>query len=408
MVKGKVQPVKGTARKNATVSQRSTPTSTPAHAEGKSNGHKKSLCVPSCMSCGSVISDEVKALQCDRCQSNEKWKCAECMNLTPEMYDHLVSDPGCSLRWFCNECDKTVMDACDQAGMDARTVQPQNEKLDSLITLVERLMQKYENFENKLVDKCTTADLTRLSDKLGLLEERLSKLDRDIEVKSQTTESRIQELEKWSGKHDKEFDVKLADIEDKVTSKCDRIMASNPSGANVSGSEGLIKLVVQDELNKKTEEEQDMEKRKRNIIIYRVPEKKCDNVKDRREVDVTFVKDLLDGVFNTELHDGDIEKIYRLGHWTEDKARPLLVGFKDYETKETVMANLRNFKDTPVAKFQQISISHDLPPKEREDIKNMIQLAKREHSEENEDSAENYWFRVVGRGSRKKVIKVRK
>ena len=64
--------------------------------------------------------------------------------------------------------------------------------------------------------------------------------------------------------------------------------------------------------------------------------------------------------------------------------------------------------ETSVAKFQQISISHDLPPKEREDIKNMIHLAKREHSEQNEESAENYWFGVVGRGARKKVIKVRK
>lgn len=32
-----------------------------------------------------------------------------------------------------------------------------------------------------------------------------------------------------------------------------------------------------------------------------------------------------------KLHDGEMEKMYRLGHWTDGKDRPLLVGFKNYE-----------------------------------------------------------------------------
>ena len=36
-----------------------------------------------------MVTDDTKALQCDRCMSNEIWKCAECLNLTGEMYDHL-------------------------------------------------------------------------------------------------------------------------------------------------------------------------------------------------------------------------------------------------------------------------------------------------------------------------------
>ena len=38
--------------------------------------------------------------------------------------------------------------------------------------------------------------------------------------------------------------------------------------------EELIKMVVQEEMTKKTEEEGDIENRKKNIIVYRVPEKK--------------------------------------------------------------------------------------------------------------------------------------
>jgi len=37
-----------------------------------------------------------------------------------------------------------------------------------------------------------------------------------------------------------------------------------------------------------------------------------------------------------ELENSDIEKIYRLGHWEEDKARPLLTAFKNCDKKTTL------------------------------------------------------------------------
>ena len=68
----------------------------------------------------------------------------------------------------------------------------------------------------------------------------------------------------------------------------------------------------------------------------------------------------------------------RLGHWTEDKTRLLLVKFKDYEQKEHVMSNLSNLRQ-PIDKFKGIGISHDLHSKEREEIKSMVEKAKQEH-----------------------------
>jgi len=39
---------------------------------------------------------------------------------------------------------------------------PQNDKLDNLISLVEKLMQRYETFENKLHDKYDVADAAKI------------------------------------------------------------------------------------------------------------------------------------------------------------------------------------------------------------------------------------------------------
>jgi len=72
------------------------------------------------------------------------------------------------------------------------------------------------------------------------------------------------------------------------------------------------------------------------------------------------------------------------------------------------MSNLRKFKDSSVPKFKGVSISHDLHPNERLEIKNMVETAKKKLVEEEGGCAENYWFRVVGHGSRRRVIKIGK
>ena len=165
--------------------------------------------------------------------------------------------------------------------------------------------------------------------------------------------------------------------------------------------------MVKEELSRKTEEEQNIENRKRNIIIYRVPEKKTSDIVQRKTSDAVFVRDLMDGVFDMKLDEQDIEKMYRLGRWSEDKIRPLLVSFKCHEQKQHVMENLRNLKQ-PIEKFRGISVSHDRHPKEREEIKRLLQEAKEEHINTASDDVENYKFIVVGQAQRRKVIKVKR
>jgi len=45
---------------------------------------------------------------------------------------------------------------------------------------------------------------------------------------------------------------------------------------------------------------------------------------------------------------------------------------------------------------------------ERDEIKKLVQLAKKEHSRIEADPAENYWFRVVGMETKMRIVKVRK
>ena len=120
-----------------------------------------------------------------------------------------------------------------------------------------------------------------------------------------------------------------------------------------------------------------------------------DNISERKISDAVFIRDLLDGIFDVKMDDDDIDKMYRLGHWEEGKARPLLVSFKKLEHKEHIMANLRNLKH-PLDKFKGMSISHNLHPKEREVNKRMVEEAKQEHAANRSEDVESCRFLVVG------------
>lgn len=326
---------------------------------------------PSCCSCGAVVNDDTKALQCDRCVNPDIWKCAKCLNLTNDMYDCLVSDTGVPLRWFCENCDKIAMSG------NSSIPTPANDKMDNLISAIEKLMNRYEDVEKKLASKCNYDELSKL-------------------------EQRIEHIEQRIAKYDSEMVPKILELDDQIRTTAQPQMAVKDNGIS---DEDLIKIVVKEEINKKTDEERDLERRKRNVIIYRVPEKQTENVSERKANDVVFVKDLLDGIFDTKIEENDIDKLYRLGHWEEGKARPLLVSFTRMEHKEIIMSNLRELK-RPLDRFKGIGIAHDMHPKEREENRRMVNEAKQEH-EANGESSENFRFLVVGRGLKKKVIKLK-
>lgn len=168
----KAQVSKPASSKKSSTSVSSSKQSTASPGVVGSKGVKKaSVPVQSCSACGILISDEVKALQCDRCQSCDSWKCIDCLDLSADIFDKLLSSPSCSLKWFC--------ESCDRASMIGNVDQSANEtKMDSLLALVERLLDKLSAVETKLGDKCDIEPVMKLEAKLrGLRNRQLSKVE---------------------------------------------------------------------------------------------------------------------------------------------------------------------------------------------------------------------------------------
>ena len=83
---------------------------------------------PTCSGCDAAIGKHVKALQCDYCSSPHAWKCIECLDIRPSVYDALTDGQGTEMRWFCIAFNDLAM--------------KQSEKLDEMMNPLKLLTAK--------------------------------------------------------------------------------------------------------------------------------------------------------------------------------------------------------------------------------------------------------------------------
>ena len=132
MVRGKVAPRAAPVKKAAaSTSRKSGNISVSSPAPNETLKKKTDTLLNSCSGCGIDITDDIKALQCDKCQGDQ-WKCADCLGISSSVvYEQLMADSRNNLCWFCEDCDKVIM-----SNTPAGTA-PHCDKIDKLVIPVE-------------------------------------------------------------------------------------------------------------------------------------------------------------------------------------------------------------------------------------------------------------------------------
>ena len=160
--------------------------------------------------------------------------------------------------------------------------------------------------------------------------------------------------------------------------------------------EGRVKTTV-----RKTVVEEVSKSREKNIIIYRAKEGDS-NLKDANIAhDKGIIQELMEVCTGT-YQDDSIEKIIRLGRKDASKTRPLLIQFKELETKKQLFKNLRKLQQAD-ENIKILSISHDLTPEEREENRALLAEAK-----EKEANEPDYIFQVRGPPWNRAIIKIKR
>jgi len=109
------------------------------------------VAMPGCIVCGTLVSANVRVLQCDRCGDPNKWKCIECLAMSAEAYDSLIECK--ELCWFCKDCRKDIALTKD-------------DREDKVLGLFERLMDKLCAMEDRLKEKADVTVFEELEEKM--------------------------------------------------------------------------------------------------------------------------------------------------------------------------------------------------------------------------------------------------
>ena len=147
----------------------------------------------------------------------------------------------------------------------------------------------------------------------------------------------------------------------------------------------------------------DREERKRNVIIHNLEEPSADVslAKDRKEQDSLSLQKVFDTLEVEVDATTQIKFIRRIGD--KDGPRPLLVGFRDLKTQETVLQNSHKLQDSD---FPEVNIIPDLTKRQRQEDEEVRKFCEEKNSARTGSDLNFYW-KAVGPKGQKRALRVR-
>ena len=127
----------------------------------------------SCLQCGVLITQDIRALNCNKCSGLAAWICATCLELSDEVYDALV--PGTVLKWFCAPREHQIFESPTPA--QPSTSEPTESPLLEVKKLLESAMAKFTSIEEKLKGKADVEVVKELKIRISRLEKSNTKAE---------------------------------------------------------------------------------------------------------------------------------------------------------------------------------------------------------------------------------------
>lgn len=145
--------------------------------------------------------------------------------------------------------------------------------------------------------------------------------------------------------------------------------------------------------------------KKKNLVFHNFAESESSSVKDRKEDDICQLKDLFI-TMKLKFDEDDISFTARLGAKVDDNTRPLLVGFKDQSTRDSIFNNARKLSKS---KHSYVSIVPDLTAKQREEDQRLrLEMENNNKELTDDDISKNLEWRLVGITGERRLIKGKK
>ena len=342
-------------------------------SEPKAPSRKSSVGKDKCSRCSKVVSEKDDGIQCEICQT---WFHPKCVDVSSELYGYLQK--CVNIHWYCDTCNKGI----GQVVEELSKVKNRQENTDIMIQKVnneiERLSHKSADEFNKI--------RAELDKHIGILATKVEeigkkKMDNVVEFRD-IVKQQIEE----------DMQTRVGDtIKKELISQVDEVQQT------INESKEFAKSFREEKA-----EQEDIDSRRCNVILYRIPESREVIAEERNKEDVSFCEYFFNG-FNVGFDRDDIRRVQRLGRRNEESPRPVLVQFGSRHIKNLIMESLYKIKSME-SKFRNIIVAHDLTKKQREECKALVQEAKAKTDQESGD----YIYRVRGPPGLMRMVKVRK
>jgi len=241
-----------------------------------------------------------------------------------------------------------------------------DDRVDSLISLVEKLIVKFETMGAKYQE-----DANRRLDMIGTgidkLAEKVGSMEKNIECKVDI--SVIAQL-----------DTRVVNLESKLAS-VDTQIATFTDSKKVE--ENFIKKYVEKavavQTAQDTEELEEKEKRKTSLIIHGIKEPISDESDEREEDDLGVVASML---HELKCDNATVKKVIRLGKRPESvgdhtvRPRPIKMVVESVEQKAQIIKSAKNLRMAQKGDWKNVYIHQDLTIKEREQRRMLVQELK--------------------------------
>jgi len=357
-----------------------------------------------CEDCGVPIGENVSALQCDHCEKVEAWKCTNCLGMSDDLYHELLNNKD--LKWFCRGCSSSPLVSESQTGNN----------LDKVLDKVNQLVELISDWDSRMVEKVRM----EVNTQLGTEVQHWKSMASQVEERAARCENKVEE-------YNKEMHGKIVQWESTIATLLDRtkeLTCAKTDIGNTDGytyhdmnwprlgctypsqtvvDQGQVREIIVKAVNQQQEEDKEIEARIKNLVLFNIPENQSEKHEMRLKADKDFIITMCDDVAGIQITETDLVKCIRLGAFSADRIRPLLITLSNEGIKDGIMKMGKDLGRSGV-RYNRIGIAHDYTPRQRDENRKLLEEAKQEIAA-NGESPENYKLYVTRRNMRPEVIK---
>ena len=320
-----------------------------------------------------MVGEKDDGIQCEICQT---WFHPKCVDVSAELYGYLQK--CANIHWYCDTCNKGI-------GQVVEELSKVKNRQENTEIMMQKVNHEIERLSNRSADEFNKIR-AELDKHIGILTSKVE----DIGTKKMDNVVEFRDIVRQQIEED--MQTRVGDtIKKELTSQVGEVQQTIDESKEFARS-----------IREEKAEQKDMESRRCNVILYRIPESNEMLAEERNKQDMSACEHFFNA-FNVGFDRGDIRRVQRLGRRNENSPRPVLVQFGSRHIKNLIMESLYKIKSMDI-RFQNIIVAHNLTKKQREECKALVEEAKAKTEQESGD----YIYRVRGPPGMMRMVKLRK